>query len=86
MIIMSGYAGNGDLESEHALVLSENGIHASRLMLKGRVLTHCNDCGDEIPAMWVAYALKANIKCEYCVSCQTHHDRRPNIKMLDRIL
>jgi RNA polymerase-binding transcription factor DksA len=83
---MSGYIGNPDAESEYALVLSENGIHASQLMLKGRILTHCNDCGDQIPALRIAYAMKANIKCEYCVRCQVHHDHQPRVRMLDRIL
>ena len=83
---MSGYTGNPDAEAEHALVLSENGINASRMMLLGRVLSHCNECGDPIPEARRQYALKAEMKCEYCVPCQAYHDRAPRIKMLDRIL
>lgn len=83
---MSGYAGNGDLESEHAIIMSENGIHASQMLLQGRVLTHCNDCGDPIPAARRRYALKAKMKCEYCVTCQEAHDKAPRIKMLDWVL
>lgn len=83
---MSGYTGNPDAEAEHALVLSENGIHASRQLLEGRVLTHCADCGERIPVARRQYAIKANMKCEYCVSCQEAHDKAPRVKMLDRIL
>jgi hypothetical protein len=83
---MSGYGGNPDLESEHALILSENGIMASQMMLQGQIVSHCLDCGDPIPEARVAYARKANMKCEFCVACQTYHDSAPRIKMLDRIL
>ena len=83
---MSGYLGNPDAESEHALVLAENGVMASRVMLQGRVLAHCADCGDTIPAARRAYALSKEMKCEYCVPCQSHHDAAPHVKMLDRIL
>lgn len=83
---MSGYAGNGDLESEHALIIAENGIMASRLMLQGRVLTQCASCGDNINIERVRYAIKVKMKCEYCTSCQPQFDKSPKIKMLDRIL
>jgi RNA polymerase-binding transcription factor DksA len=82
---MSGY-GSPDSESEHAMILSENGIMASRSMLIGKVLTHCSDCGDPIPQQRQQYAIKSNIKCEYCVPCQSLHDERPRIRMLDHIL
>lgn len=83
---MSGYTGNPDAESEHALIFAENGVMASRAMLTGRVLKHCTDCGDPIPEARRQYAIKANMKCEWCVPCQAYHDRAPRIKMLDRIL
>ncbi len=83
---MSGYLGNPDAESEHALILAENGVAASQAMLVGRVLTHCLDCGDEIPPARRAFAHKLQHKCEYCVTCQEEHDKLPKIKMLDRIL
>lgn len=85
-VFMSGYAGNSDLEAEHALIMAENGIMASQMMLKGRVLTHCNECGDPIPEARRQYALKAEMKCDRCVACQEAHDKAPRIKMLDRIL
>lgn len=83
---MSGYGGNPDLEAEHALILAENGIHASQEMLQGQVLTHCNDCGDAIAEARRLFAIKLQHKCEYCISCQPAHDRAPAIRMLDRIL
>jgi hypothetical protein len=83
---MSGYTGNPDAESEQALIFAENGVHASRMMLQGRVLFHCNECGAPIPEARRAYALKEEMKCEYCVPCQAYHDKAPRIKMLDRIL
>ena len=83
---MSGYLGNPDAEAEHALVLAENGIMAARAMLQGRALTHCLNCGIPIPEARRRYALGADMKCEYCVTCQEAYDRAPRIKMLDRIL
>ena len=83
---MSGYAGNADLEAEHAMILAENGIAAAQSMLEGRVLTHCLDCEEPIAEARRAAAIKSNHKCEYCISCQPAHDRAPAIRMLDRIL
>ena len=42
---MSGYTGNPDAESEHALILSENGVNACRSVVEGPVLEECLDCG-----------------------------------------
>ena len=85
---MSGYAGNSDLEAEHALILSENGIHASREAISGRVLEYCVECGEKINPLRVEFARKHGIKCEMCVGCQEVEDKKPKsrIKMLDRIL
>ncbi len=83
---MSGYLGNPDAEAEHALVFAENGVAAAQAMLQGRVLARCADCGDPIPEARRAYALKQKMKCEYCVGCQSSHDKAPHVKMLDRIL
>lgn len=83
---MSGYGGNPDMEAEHAMILVENSIHASRLMLEGAVRTRCLDCGEPIVEARRTYALKAGIRCEYCVSCQEGHDTPRRIKMLDRVL
>lgn len=84
---MSGYLG-GDAGAEHALVISENGVHAVRQLLEGNVLTHCNDCGIAIPEARRQYAIKAQMKCDRCVTCQELEDQRPKvkIKMLDYIL
>lgn len=84
---MSGYAGP-DLESEHALILSENGIEASRVELRGQVLTECNDCGNTINPKRVEFLRSKDMKCERCVVCQSIFDAKPKrgIKMLDRIL
>lgn len=85
---MSGYTGNPDAESEHALILNENGIEACREVLQGRVLLHCVDCGDVIPKARVAFLASKDIKCERCIGCQEVEDKLPkrSIKMLDRIL
>lgn len=83
---MSGYTGNPDAESEHALILAENGVEAVRTMLVGRVLAVCLDCGDPIPEARREFAVKLGHKCEYCIVCQADHDEPPKIKMLDRIL
>lgn len=83
---MSGYGGNPDLESEHALILAENGIAAAKSMLKGKVLVNCNDCGEPIPEARRQFAIKLNHKCEYCITCQPLHDKAPTVRMLDRIL
>lgn len=83
---MSGYLGNPDAESEHALILAENGINAARSMLEGPVLEDCEECGEPINPKRVA-ALRANgMKCMYCIVCQAAFDKAPKIKMLDRIL
>ena len=83
---MSGYAGNGDLEAEHAMILAENAIAAAQKMLQGRVLTHCLDCDQPIAEPRRQAAIKSNHKCEYCIVCQPAHDRAPSVRMLDRIL
>lgn len=85
---MSGYIGNPDAEAEHAMILSENGIHASREAILGRVLTHCLECGGEIDPRRVEFARKHEIKCEYCIECQTEIDKLPKakVKMLDWVL
>lgn len=83
---MSGYAGNSDLESEHAMILSENGIHASQQMLNGPVVEDCQDCGEEINPKRVEFARKMGMKCMYCITCQPKHDKMRSVKMLDRIL
>jgi phage/conjugal plasmid C-4 type zinc finger TraR family protein len=80
---MSGYLGNPDAESEHALILAENAIHAARSMIPtGESLTHCLDCGEPIPEA----RRVAQKGCTYCIDCQPFHDHTPKVKMLDRIL
>lgn len=83
---MSGYGGSPDLESEHALILSENGIAASQMLLMGLVLVNCLDCGIMIPAARREAAKKLGHKCTFCIECQVVYDKPSRIKMLDRIL
>lgn len=88
IVIMSGYAGNSDLEAEHAMILAENGIAAAQSMLEGRVLTHCLDCDEPIAEARRQVAIKSNHKCDRCITCQQKFELRPQpkIRMLDRIL
>ncbi len=81
---MSGYLGNPDAESEHAIILSENGIQAARSKLpSGRFrFQFCFDCGDEIPTM----RREAIVGCMFCVLCAPAYERIGKVKMLDRIL
>lgn len=85
---MSGYLGNPDAESEHAWILNENAIHASRMELHGRVVTTCEMCGDTIARARVELARAIEMKCIMCVSCQSIVEQQPRarIKMLDWIL
>lgn len=85
---MSGYAGNSDLESEHALILAENGIHASQMALHGVALTNCIDCGGTINPLRVAAAKKLGHMCIRCLGCQEEFELlpQPKIKMLTRML
>lgn len=83
---MSGFSGNPDAESEHALILAENGIKAAQSLIEGPVLTECLDCGDNINPLRVQAMRKISMKCIYCLTCQPKYDRASNVKMLDRIL
>lgn len=83
---MSGYAGNSDLESEHALILAENGVNACRSMVEGPVLEECLDCGDDIDPRRIEAMKKIGMRCMYCILCQERHDKPHGFKMLDRIL
>ena len=80
---MSGYAGP-DNESEHALILSENAIHAARQLLPSGNFRFrfCQDCGEEIPQK--RRELLPGVM--FCVACAEHHLHRPRIRMLDHIL
>jgi hypothetical protein len=82
---MSGYAGPDD-DALHALILSENGINASRAMVDGPVLTDCLDCGESINPARIEAMRKIAMRCMYCIDCQPKYDKRPAVKMLDRIL
>jgi RNA polymerase-binding transcription factor DksA len=85
---MSGYIGNPDAEAEQAQIINENGIHAARLALQGPVYLDCQDCGEEINRLRVAFMLEHKITCTRCTDCQQVVDLqpKPQIKMLDRIL
>lgn len=86
---MSGYIGNPDAESEHALILPDNAIHAARQAMQGSVRDFCldEDCLAPIPEARKEAARKNGMKCWYCIACQPKHDSAgPRVKMLDRIL
>lgn len=84
---MSGYIGNPDAESEHALILSENGVHAARQQLEeGTVEQYCLDCGEDIPEARRQFFIERNQKCHYCVHCAPKHTKSQRIRMLDWVL
>lgn len=85
---MSGYTGNPDAEAEHAMILSENGVHASKLALEGPIEEDCQECGREINPKRVEAARKMGMTCTRCIKCQEAFELLPKakIKMLDRIL
>lgn len=83
---MSGYTGNPDAESEHALILAENGINAAQSLVEGPVLEECLDCGRKINPARVEAMRKIKMRCIRCIECQPKHDKAHGIKMLDRIL
>lgn len=84
--VVSGYGGNPDLEAEHALILAENGINASRSMVVGPVLDDCLDCGESINPRRIEAMKRIRMRCMYCLTCQPKYDTINKVKMLDRIL
>jgi phage/conjugal plasmid C-4 type zinc finger TraR family protein len=79
---MSGY-GNPDEESECAMALVDTGIAVARMMIRtGPSSKVCLDCGDPIPE---ARRL-ASPGCIYCIACQPLHDKRPNVKLVTKML
>lgn len=75
MIEVESFQNSNMEESEfgalHALHLNENAIAAARAKLgNGPSLTHCSECGEEIPEK-----RRQVIKgCKYCVTCQELYD------------
>ena len=82
---MSGYGGCDD-ESLHAMILAENAIHASQQLLIGGISEFCFDCGEQIPEARRAFLASKQMKCYYCIDCQTEHDKPVKVKMLDHVL
>lgn len=84
---MSGYTGNADDEAMQALIFAENAIHASSLLVSGSdAYVECQKCWKEISVARRNALAQMKMPCKYCVDCQDKVVRRPNIKMLDRIL
>ena len=84
---MSGYTGNPDAESEHAIIFAENALHAARrnLYTSANSAAECEDCGEEIPEA----RRKAMPGVYQCVRCRELFEKntpKQKIKMLDRIL
>lgn len=84
---MSGYIGSaGDAAQEIAMDTVDNGIQAAREALRSSYgtasLTHCMECGDEIPEG----RRKAVPGVRYCVHCQDDHMVKTNFKMLTKML
>lgn len=64
-------------EADMAQLLSvtqnEDAVAKFRASLpKGPSLTHCDDCGEEIPVA----RQKAVMGCRFCIECQNFNDRR----------
>ena len=79
--------GGPDEESLHAMILSENEQYRVRKQLEEQArrpsAVYCDECDVKIPE-----ARRLAIKgCQYCVNCQTKHDRVvTRTKMLYHIL
>lgn len=79
---MSGYGGADD-ESVNAQATVDNLIDlASSLIPKGNGTLVCLDCGDPIPKA----RKEAQPGSTYCITCQVWHDKRPQIKLLTKML
>lgn len=79
---MSGM-GKPDEEAENAMAIVDNGIELARLMLRtGPSRPFCLDCGDPIPEA----RRKAVSGCLYCIGCQSDHDKKPNVRVVTKML
>lgn len=84
---MTGYIGSAaDAAQELAMDAVNNGIHAVREQMRASYgdvsLTHCLECGEEIPE-----GRRAAIQgVRYCVNCQDAHMITTNYKMLTKML
>ena len=81
----SGYVG-ADVASENALIANENAAHAIQQLVEGPQLEDCQDCGEKINPLRVAALKKVNMRCMYCIQCQSEHDKPNQVRMLDRVL
>lgn len=79
---MSGY-GKPEDGAECGMALAETGIAVARMMIRtGPASKICLDCGDPIPENRRA----ASPGCIYCIQCQPNHDKRPNVKLVTKML
>lgn len=82
---MSGYIGDSaEAAANIADDMVSNEIAASRKdMYDGPSLSHCEECGDDIPE-----ARRLAVACKLCVHCQEEFEKLPKqrMKMLDKIL
>lgn len=79
---MSGY-GRPDEEQENAQAIVDNAIAIARMMIPSGVSAKvCHDCGEPIPEA----RRQAVQGCKYCIKCQVFHDRRPNVKVVTKML
>lgn len=80
-----GYIGNdADHASQASIDYVDNLLWDARQELyDGPSLTHCEECGDPIPAK-----RRLAIACTRCIHCQEAFDKRPKTRtrMLDHIL
>lgn len=82
----SGYAGDSSASAQsNAMDAVDNAIWAARQALQsytGTSATHCQECGDEIPAG----RRQAVPGVKYCVACQDSHMSTVKYKMLTKML
>lgn len=75
-----------DAAAEQALIMCENGIHASSVHITGSAVDDCMDCGEAIEPARVAFARSKGMKCHFCIECQPKYDNIQKIKMLTQML
>jgi phage/conjugal plasmid C-4 type zinc finger TraR family protein len=67
----TGWAGDGAVQDQIDATVKDGVSRAKSLLPKGPSLTHCAECGAEIPEA----RRRALPGVRLCVTCQSEHDR-----------